>query len=185
MSNVLIPLADGFEDIEAITIVDVLRRGGITVVTASLHETTDVASAHGVTMKADARLADVIDDTYDAIILPGGALGTEALKKSDLLLARLKRQHEEDRFLCAICAAPTVLIAAGVIDEGLHVTCCPTCQMEFDCQWAPVPVVADGKIITGQAPGSALLFSLVVLQALAGQSEARKVARAMVTDVLG
>ncbi len=184
MANVLIPLANGFEDVEAITVIDVLRRGGMTVVTASLHETTEVLSAHGVTMKADARLADVVNDAYDAIVLPGGALGTEALKKSDLLLARLKRQREEDRFLCAICAAPTVLLAAGIIGKGLHLTSYPTCQMEFDCEWAPVPVVADGKIITGQAPGSALLFSLVVLQALAGQSEARKVARAMVTDVL-
>jgi len=185
MAKVLIPLADGFEDIEAVTIVDVLRRGGVEVVTASLLDSTDVRSAHGVMMKADARFADAEGATYDAIILPGGGPGTEALKQSEAVLARLKRQHEEKRLLCAICAAPTVLVAAGVVDEGVQITCYPTCQMELDRRWTPAPVVADGAVITGQAPGCALLFSLVVLQALSGESVARKVARGMVTDVLG
>lgn len=183
MAKVLIPLADGFEDIEAVTIVDVLRRGGVEVVTASLFDSTDVRSAHGVVMKADARFADVEAADYDAIVLPGGP-GTEALRQSEAVLARLKRQHEEKRLLCAICAAPTVLVAAGVVDEGVQITCYPTCQMELDRSWTPAPVVADGTVITGQAPGCALLFSLVVLQSLCGQSVARKVARGMVTDVL-
>jgi len=184
MAKVLVPLADGFEDIEAITIVDVLRRGGVEVVTASLQETI-VKSAHGVMMKADARFADVADDVYEAIVLPGGGPGTEALRRSEPVLARLRRQHDEGRFLCAICAAPTVLVAAGVVDEGIQITCYPTCQMELDRPWTPAPVVADGSVITGQAPGCAVLFALVVLQALVGQPVAKKVARGLVTDVLG
>ena len=184
MAKVLIPLANGFEDIEAIAVIDVLRRGGVEVVTASIHETVDVRSAHGVQMKADARFSDVADADYDAIVLPGGGEGTENLRKSEAVLARLRRQNEDRRLLCAICAAPTVLVAAGALNPGLHVTCYPTCQMELDREWSPAPVVVEGNVITGQAPGSAVLFALVVLKTLAGETVARKVARGMVTDVL-
>jgi len=185
MAKVLVPLADGFEDIEAVTIIDVLRRGGVKVVTASVGESTDVTSAHGITMKADAPFADAERETYDAIVLPGGGVGTESLMNSEPVLTRLRRQHDEKRLLCAICAAPTVLVAAGVVDEGLQITCYPTCQMDLDREWTPAPVVADGNVITGQAPGCADLFALVVLQTLCGEPVARKVARGLVTDVLG
>ena len=184
MAKVLIPLANGFEDIEAVSIVDVLRRGGIEVVTASVHETLAVRSAHGIDMRADALFGDVEDDDFDAIVLPGGGEGTENLKACGALIRRLRQQHEENRLICAICAAPTVLAAAGVLDEDVHVTCYPTCQMDLDREWSPAPVVSDGMIITGQAPGSAMLFSLVILQALVGTPVAKKVARGMVTDVL-
>jgi 4-methyl-5(b-hydroxyethyl)-thiazole monophosphate biosynthesis len=184
MAKALVPLADGFEDIEAVTIIDVLRRGGVEVVSAAIGGTLTVKSAHGMEMKADALFADVADSDYDAIILPGGGHGTDNLKACEPLLERLRRQHEERRLLCAICAAPTVLVKAEVLDPGVHVTCYPTCQMELDRPWSIAPVVADEGIITGQAPGSAMLFSLVVLQHLAGDSVAQRIARAMVTDVL-
>lgn len=184
MAKALVPLAKGFEDIEAVTVIDVLRRGGVEVVTASVHETADVTSAHGLPVKADARLADVADDAFDAIVLPGGGEGVENLKNSDRLIRLLQRQCDEGRLLCAICAAPTVLVEAGVLADGVHVTCYPSCQTELDRPWSPAPVVADGNVITGQAPGSALLFALVVLQALTDEKTARKVARGLVTDVL-
>lgn len=184
MAKVLVPLANGFEELEAVAVVDVLRRGGVEVVTASIHDAVDVKGAHGMSVKADALFADVADAEYDAIVLPGGGEGTENLKNSDALFRLLRRQDSEDRLICAICAAPTVLVEAGVIAPGIHVTCYPTCQMQLDRQWTPAPVVAEGNIITGQAPGSALLFGLVVLQALAGEKVAQKVARGMVTNVL-
>ena len=184
MAKVLVPLANGFEDIEAITIVDVLRRGDVQVVTASIHDTLDVKSAHNVFMKADALFADVEMETYDAIVLPGGGAGTANLKHCTALIERLQRQHMEGKLLCAICAAPTVLVEAGVIDPGLQITCYPSCQDELDRAWVPAPVVTDGKIITGQAPGSAMLFALVVLQTLTGVPMAEDVAMGMVTDVL-
>ena len=184
MSKVLVPLANGFEELEAITIIDVLRRGGVAVVTASIHDAVDVRGSNGVTVKADALFADVADDDYDAIVLPGGGEGTENLKNSDALFRRLRRQNDEDRLICAICAAPTVLVEAGVIAPGIHVTCYPTCQMQLDRPWSPVPVVAEDNVITGQAPGTALLFALVLLERLAGDKVAQKVARGMVTDVL-
>ena len=185
MAKVLVPLANGFEELEAIAVVDVLRRGGVEVVTASIHESQDVKGAHGVPVRADALLADVSGVDYDAIILPGGGEGTENLKNSDALFRLLRRQDSEGRLLCAICAAPTVLVEAGALAPGLHITCYPTCQMQLDRQWTPAPVVADGNVITGQAPGTALLFALVVLQTLVGDKVAQKVARAMVTNVLG
>ena len=184
MAKVLVPLANGFEELEAVAAVDVLRRGGVEVVMASIHDSLDVKGAHGISVRADALFADVADAEYDAIVLPGGGEGTENLKNSDALFRRLKRQDSEGRLLCAICAAPTVLVEAGVIAPGIHVTCYPTCQMQLDRQWTPAPVVAEGNVITGQAPGTALLFGLVVLQAIAGEKVAQKVARGMVTDVL-
>jgi len=184
MAKVLVPLANGFEEVEAVTIVDVLRRGGVEVVTASIHDSTTMHGAHGLTLRADVLFADVAGDAYDAIVLPGGGEGTENLKSCEQLLGRLRRQSEEGRLICAICAAPLVLVAAGVLSAEAHVTCYPSCQMDLNCEWSPAPVVADGPIITGQAPGSALLFSLVVLQTLVGAPETRKVARGLVTDVL-
>ena len=183
-SKVLVPLADGFEDIEAVTVVDVLRRGGVAVVTASVGDSAEVRSAHGIVMKADAMFADVAGDHYDAIVLPGGGEGTENLRRCAPLVERLRRQKEDGGLLCAICAAPTVLVDAGVADPGLHMTCYPSMMMELERPYSNVPVVVDGPLVTGQAPGSALLFALVVLQSLEGDVATRKVARGMVTDVL-
>jgi len=185
MAKVLVPLANGFEELEAITVIDVLRRGGVMVATASIHDTTDVKGAHGISIKADSLFADVSEEAYDAIVLPGGSEGTENLKNSDALFRRLRRQNSEGKLICAICAAPTVLVEADVIAPGIHVTCYPTCQMQLDRPWTPAPVVSEGNIITGQAPGSALLFALVVLQTITGEKTVQKVARGMVTDVLG
>ena len=182
MAKALVPLANGFEDIEAVAVIDILRRGGVEVTTAAIGPSTDVFSAHGIVMKADALFADVGEDAYDAIVLPGGGEGTENLKNSDALIRRLVRQRGEGGLLCAICAAPTVLQEAGLLDPAQHVTCYPTCQMDVDCNWVNEPVVSHGGIITGRAPGSALMFAIVVLDALAGHATAQKVARGLVFD---
>ena len=183
-AKALVVLADGFEDVEAVTPVDVLRRGGVEVVTASLSGDRKVRSAHGITMLADAPFADASKDDFDAIVLPGGGEGTQNLRASSELIERLRRQKEESRLICAICAAPLVLVDAGVLDDGQHITCYPTCALDLDRRCASVPCVADGNIITGQAPGAAMLFSFVVLSALTDKQTAAKVARGMVTDIL-
>lgn len=183
MAKVLVPLAQGFEDIEAVTIIDVLRRGKVDVVTASLTDEKAVKSAHGIVMTADTLFSEVAEAEYDALVLPGGGEGTENLKRSRSVIERLRRQAEEGGLLAAICAAPTVLEMAGVVPPGVQMTCYPSCQMELDRPWSPAPVVHDGNILTGQAPGSATLFSLVLLQILEGENVARKVARGMVTDI--
>ena len=184
MAKVLVPLADGFEEIEAVTVVDVLRRGGVEVVTASLHDRLEVRGAHGMKIAADRQFDEAQRDSYDAIVLPGGGGCAEAFKQFKPLHERLLRQHDERRLICAICAAPTVLEVAGVLDAETEVTCYPSCRDELNRPWVPAPVVHDGTIITGQAPGTAMLFALVVLQTLADEQVARKVAQGMVTDVL-
>ena len=183
MAKALVLLANGFEEIEALTAVDVLRRGGIEVVTASIHDSTGVRGAHGVSVKADATLSAVASAAYEAIILPGGGEGTENLRSSEAVLDLLRYQKGEGRLLCAICAAPTVLVEAGVLDPNQHVTCYPSCQMELDRPWVNQPVVVHGDVITGQAPGTSLLFALVVLKTLAGGAVASRVAREMVADI--
>ena len=181
MKKALVPLADGFEDIEAVSIIDVLRRGGVEVVTASLADGTSVLSAHGIRMDADARLSDVLEEKYDAIILPGGGEGTKNLSECEPLLERLRRQKAEGGFVCAICAAPTVLELAEVIEDET-VTCYPSCAPEMARPVKPVPVIADGQIITGQGPGAATLFSLAVLSNLVDERTAHRVANGMIAE---
>ncbi len=183
MTKVLVPLACGFEDIEAVSIIDVLRRGGVEVVTASLGDARGVRSAHGILMQADAFLPDVLENEYDAIILPGGGEGTQNLMACEPLHARLRRQKGEGRLVCAICAAPTVLEAAGVIEDE-DVTCYPSCMSQMGRPVQHVPVVADGLLITGQGPGAATLFGLVVLAHLEGERTAHNVANGMLTGLL-
>ena len=184
MAEVLIPLADGFEEIEAVSVIDILRRGGVEVVTASVHDRLEVRGAHGMKLRADRQFDEVQGAAFDAVLLPGGGECAETFKRLTPLHERLRRQHDERRLLCAICAAPTVLEAAGVLDDGVEATCYPSCQGDLRRPWTPAPVVVDGNIITAQAPGTAMLFALVVLQTLAGERVARKVAQGLVTDVL-
>lgn len=177
-------LAEGFEDIEAITVIDILRRGGVNAVTVSIDEKLEVNSAHNIIMRADRCLSDLVGHVWDAIILPGGMPGTTNLANSPLVADVLKLHADQGRLICAICAAPTVLVSAGVLPPQVHVTCYPSCAKDLDRRSANVPVVADGNFITGQAPGSAMLFGLVVLQTLMGKEVALSVAKSMVTKVL-
>ena len=183
MKTALVPLADGFEDIEAVAVIDILRRGGVGVVTASLGADRSAVSAHGIRMETDAALQEVINGRWDAIVLPGGGEGTANLKACEPLIMRLDRQKRIDRGLvCAICAAPTVLAAAGLL-EGEDVTCYPSCAEEMGCPVVDAPAVADGQIITGQGPGAAITFALVVLLHLAGEEAAHAVAAGMVAEL--
>ena len=181
MNKVLIPLADGFEEIEAVSIIDVLRRGGVEVVTASLGEDRNVRSAHGIQMEAEALLPDVLENEYNAIILPGGGEGTENLMKCEVLHERLRKQKADGHLVCAICAAPTVLDAIGVLEDE-DVTCYPSCAPNMGRRVQNVPVVADNLVITGQGPGSAALFALVVLANLEGDRVAHGVANGMLVE---
>jgi len=181
MKKALVTLADGFEDIEAVSIIDVLRRGGVDVITASLAAGPVVRSAHGIPMTADARLADVLEEPFDAIILPGGGEGTQNLHACAALHERLRRQKAEGGLVCAICAAPTVLEAAGVLEDE-DVTCYPSCAADMARPVQDVPVIADGQIITGRGPGQAALFGLVVLAHLTDERTAYRVANGMLVE---
>lgn len=182
MAKVLIPLADGFEEIEALAVVDVLRRGGVEVVTASLNATLEVHASHDVTVKADALLTDVLAEPYEAIVLPGGAKGSKNLGACEPLLARLREQKESGALVCAICAAPLVLQKAGVL-ENEGVTCYPSCAPEMERHVNNVPVMEDGLVITGQGAGAAILFGLVILKRLTNERFAHQIANSILVDL--
>lgn len=169
--SVLVPLAEGFEELEAITVVDLLRRADIEVVTAAL-VASPVRGSHGIAVEADSTLAAVANREFDMIVLPGGMPGARHLGEDARLRERLRRMAAEGRITAAICAAPAVLAAAGLLD-GKRATSFPgfldpaaTPGLEL----ADAPVVADGAVITSRGPGTALDFALALIERLRGRA---------------
>ena len=173
--RVLIPLACGVEELEAVTIIDVLRRGGIHVTAASLTEELPVKGARGVTILADATWDSLDTADFGAIVLPGGGKGTESLANDERVLDAVRAFDQSGKFVTALCAAPTVLAKAGILKDR-HATCYPTCAPELGAAYDDAPVIADGNIITSQGPGTAMLFALVLVQQFKGDEVARRVA---------
>lgn len=168
MAKVLVPLADGCEEIETITIVDLLRRADIQVTTAALQDKT-VTGSHGIKIGADNTLAEVIDDDFDMIVLPGGLPGADHLEADDRLRELLQRMAQTGRHTAAICAAPRVLAAAGLLD-GRRATSYPGFLDDYRVDYCEDPVVQDGKLITSRGPGTAMDFALALIAALRGQT---------------
>ena len=167
MKRVLVPLAEGFEELEAVTIIDVLRRAGIDVVVASL-ASSPVTGAHGIRLSADTPLGALAEQEFDMIALPGGMPGAEHLKKDGRIAEIIRHLHEKGRPVAAICAAPMVLAAAGVL-EGRRATSYP--GFLKDAQGTTVlgdAVVVDRGVITSRGPGTALDFALTLVAELAG-----------------
>jgi len=171
MPKVLVPLADGFEEIEAITVVDLLRRAGIEVCTAGLTSRT-VTGSHAIRIEADTTLEGVDDSGFDMIVLPGGMPGAQHLRDDERILELVRAQTRRGQFTAAICAAPSVLAAAGVLD-GRTATSFPGF---LDPGTTPgltlshAPVVVDGRIVTSRSAGTALDFSLTLIELLAGRA---------------
>ena len=179
---VLIPLADGVEPMEAVTIIDVLRRAKIRVTTVSMTDHVTIHAAHGIMIAADTTWSAINLADFGAIVLPGGAKGTDILKEDTRVLDAVRLFAEEGRHVAAICAGPTVLAKAGVLN-GRVATCYPTCAEELGKSYENAPVIADENIITSQGPGTALLFALVLVQHFKGEEEALAVADAMLTTI--
>ena len=176
MARVLLPLAEGFEEIEAVTVVDLLRRAGIEVRTASL-AARRVTGSHGITVEADISLDDADAADYDMIVLPGGMPGADHLKKDARVVALLRRFAAAGRYAAAICAAPGVLAEAGLLD-GRRATSFPGFLREDSApglRLSQAPVVVDGKVVTSRGPGTAIDFSLVLIELLAGRETAAAV----------
>ena len=167
MATVLIPLANGCEELEAVTLIDLLRRADITVVTASLGSQTITAS-RGVHLVTDTTLENILYDDFDMIILPGGMPGTTHLNNDPHIHAILKRLHQSNKAIAAICAAPLVLATAGLLD-GKKATCYPNVLNSKD--WPQItlindPIVIDDDILTSQGPGTAMDFGLAIIEYL-------------------
>lgn len=170
MARALVLLAPGCEEMEAVIVIDVLRRAGVEVVAAGLAAEPIVAS-RGVKIVPDVALAAVSDELFDAIVLPGGAPGARALGADERVLDRLRAHHSAGRVCAAICAAPTVLARAGIVG-GRRITSHPAVVAELRAAGFDVSeheaVVVDGNVITSRAPGTAFEFAYALVERLVG-----------------
>jgi len=186
--HVLVPVANGSEEIETVTIIDTLVRGGIKVTCASVHPTSlQVVCSRGVKLVADRFLKDCTSDTFDMIVCPGGMPGSEHLRDSAELTTLLKMQKERGAWLGAICAAPAVVFKThGILDVTTPATGYPAEKFKtaigasYDEDKA---TVVSGRVVTSQGPGTAMAFSLKLVELLVSKDKAAAVAKEMLTPV--
>ena len=179
MKRVLVPLAPGFEEIEAVTVIDVLRRAGVTVEVAGT-EPGPITGSHGITVTPDRTLAGVDAGAYDLVALPGGMPGTLHLREHAEVRRIVRELAERGCYTTAICAAPTVLAAAGVI-AGRAVTSHPSVARELaGVAYREDAVVADGPVITSRGAGTAMEFALTLVEALVDRTTAERLRQQMV-----
>jgi 4-methyl-5(b-hydroxyethyl)-thiazole monophosphate biosynthesis len=162
--TVLIPLADGCEELEAVTLIDLLRRADITVVTAAIQHRTIIGS-RGTPLIADSLLKDVMDKDFDMVVLPGGLPGATHLNDAPLVHTILKRTYQNGYAVAAICAAPLVLANAGLL-ASKAATCYPGTLKSSDgpnLTLSDDAVVIDGRVLTSRGPGTAMDFALAII----------------------
>jgi protein deglycase len=169
MATALVLLAEGFEEIEAVTIIDVLRRGGVAVTTASLAG-KHVRGSHDITIEADALLEKVSVEDFDALVLPGGP-AAKTLREDERAQAAIRTAAAGGKLLAAVCAAPTALDAAGVL-KGKRATVYPGNALPSAIV-VEESVVEDGNVITGRGPGLTLPFALKIVERLSGAATAK------------
>ncbi len=172
MSHVLVPLAQGCEELEAITITDLLVRAGISVTTCGLDE-QPVKASRGTTIIPDTSISKIMQQTFDLIVLPGGLPGADHLRDNEQLQSLLKQQAQNNRYLAAICAAPKALAQAGLLD-GKTATGFPGTLEALNKPGISISQKAieiDGKIITSRGPGTAMDFTLTLIELLEGRGK--------------
>ena len=182
MKKVIIPLADGLEEIEAVTGIDTLRRAGIGVTTVSLDNNLQIKGDHDIYLKADKIIDNIEVDNIDGIVLPGGMPGSKNLKENKKLRELIKKVNNENGLLAAICAAPIVLEAAGVLQKK-NATSYPGFEKEMpSCNYREERVVKDDNIITARGPGVALEFALTIVSTLIDEQKAEELSKQMITS---
>lgn len=183
MKKVLVFLAEGFETIEALSVVDICNRANVTCHACSLTENRAVNSAHGTMVLCDKLISDNDLETYDAIVLPGGMPGSKNLRDNEKVQSLIKKYNEENKIVAAICAAPIALAKAGVI-EGKTVTSYPGFKEELgNVNYVEdETVVVDGNIITSRGPATALVFGLEILKQLGYGKEAEEIREGMLIN---
>lgn len=182
MATVLIPLADGCEELEAVTLIDLLRRADINVVTASLMTRLEITASRGVRLFADSMFNDVSEMTFEMVILPGGQLGTDHLLTDNRLHALLLEQHHHYRYLAAICAAPIVFAHLGLLDAQ---RCTAYPGVLTQQQWPNLMICEDaivrsGHILTSRGPGTAMDFALTLIEILSDTATRQRVENGLV-----
>src|SRR5665811_1356074 len=170
MKTALVLFADGSEELEAVTVVNILRRAGISVTLAGLSAGA-LRGSRGVSILPDTTLDAVLHDSFDMIVLPGGQPGTRHLQADARVLKLVQQMAELGKYVTAICAAPMVLATAGLLADK-QATCFPTCLDGFpDVHIQSAAIVEDGKIITSRGPGTAMDFALLLVERLAGAAK--------------
>ena len=183
MARTLVPLAQGCEELEAVTIIDLLRRAGIEVVTAGL-DSGPVKASRGVMLLPDTTIDAVLNDQFDMIVLPGGLPGADHLNADSRIHELLNRMQAAGGYTAAICAAPKVLASAGLLD-GRQATSYPGILDGMNLpsvQVALKPVIRDGKVITSRGPGTAMDFALELIEVLAGRQKRDEVEAGLVRE---
>jgi len=176
MATVLIPLAQGCEELEAVTIIDLLRRADIKVITASLDE-SPVTASRGTVIVADTTLDQVLDQEFDMVVLPGGLPGADHLNADDRIHQLLQRTANNNKYIAAICAAPKVLASAGLL-ENKKATAYPGVLEALELENTEVTtavVQQDGNIFTSRGPGTAMDFALELISCLVGGAMRKQV----------
>ncbi len=174
MPKVLVPLAQGCEEIEAVTVMDILRRAGVEVVSAGL-DAQPVRASRGTVIIPDTTLEAALKHEYDMVVLPGGQPGTNNLKADARILELVQRMAQQGKYVAAICAAPSVLATAGLLDDK-RATSFPGALDAFpQVQQQQAAVVEDGKLITSRGPGTAMDFALILVEQLLGKATRQEV----------
>lgn len=176
----LIAVADGVEDLECVTLIDVLRRADIEVLVASIEERRMITCARGTRLTADAMLVDVLAQDFDLIVLPGGMPGAQHLADFEPLAERVRKQAKAGELFAAICAAPALALRSYGVLRQRRMTCYPAFSDRLSgCTFVDEAVVVDGNCITSQGPGTALAFALTLVEQLVGRGTRTEVAKAM------
>ncbi|ATX81526.1 4-methyl-5(b-hydroxyethyl)-thiazole monophosphate biosynthesis [Mariprofundus ferrinatatus] len=183
MARVLVPFATGVEEVEFVAVVDLLRRAGIEVVTASL-DGRGVTGRSKITIAADAALADVMHDGWDMVVLPGGMPNAHLLRDDGNVKSVVERLRSERKSIAAICAAPTALAAYGITD-GMRVTSFPGCRGEMErlqpsSVYVDEAVVEDDFLTTSRGAGTAVEFALRLIARLCNESKSEEVRQSIV-----
>lgn len=179
MNKVYVFFAEGFEEIEALTVVDMLRRVSVDTVMVSIGDSATVTGAHGIPVVTDGLFSDFSYEDGTMAVLPGGMPGTNHLMAHEGLRKVLYSYQEEKKYIAAICAAPSVLGAAGLL-EGRHATCYPGFEEKLlGAQAMPDAVVIDGNIITSKGMGTAISFGAALISRLVTEEAAEELLRAI------
>lgn len=180
MKKVCVLLAEGFEEIEALTVVDLLRRARIYVDTAAVADEYMVRGSHGIAVQTEDLFSEVDFEEFDMLVLPGGLPGTTNLGDHSGVRKVIRDFAEKEKYIAAICAAPTLLGSLGLL-KGKRVTCHPSMEKQISgAVLTGAPVMSDGNIITGQGVGAAIEFALNLIAVLMGDEKAQEIAEAIV-----
>lgn len=183
--KILVPIASGTEEMEAVTIIDIFVRAGyqVTIASADFEGALTLKASRGITLTADCKLVDVADEEFDVIALPGGVEGSEIFSESTVLVEMVKQQKYDGRWVAAICAAPALVLQKHQIFPNAIMTCHPSFQDHIpQNKWRDKRVTIDvtDKLITSQGPGSALEFAMEIIIQLSGKAYAWSIAEPMV-----